>query len=345
MKHVDMLGKRFLVVMLALMLLGVARADQVVLNGNHPGVYTVVEGDTLWDIAGRFLTHPWQWPEVWEANPQIENPHLIYPGDQIHLSFVDGHPRLSVQRSREVKLSPSVRASAHDRSIPAIPLDAIQQFLTRPRVVTAGELATCAYVVGSQDQHLINGQGARIYVRGLPDESATRYSLFRPGGEYRDPDTNEVLGYEALHIADAVVGRFGDPATATITWSNREVIKGDRLMEQEVEEYKSFVPHAPAGAVEGRIISVVDGVSQIGQLNVVVINRGKADGMEPGHVLAIFQTGEQIKDRHAARPEMVRMPEERAGEMVVFRTFERVSYALVMNTQRPIHLHDKVRNP
>lgn len=340
-----MLGKSLLGMILALVLLGVVRADQVVLNGDHPGVYTVVEGDTLWDISGRFLKHPWQWPEVWEANPQIENPHLIYPGDQIQLTYVDGRPRLGVQRSREIKLSPSVRASAHDRSIPPIPLDAIQQFLTRPRVVSPGELATFAYVVGSQDQHLVNGQGARIYVRGLPDESTTRYSLFRPGGEYKDPDTGEVLGHEALHIADAVVARFGDPATATITWSNREVIKGDRLMAQEVEEYTSFVPRAPAGQVDGSIIAVVDGVTQIGQLNVIVINRGKADGMEPGHVLAIFQAGERITDRLAAEPGTVQMPEERAGELVVFRTFERVSYALVMNTQRPVHVHDRVRNP
>lgn len=390
-----MLGKIVSAALLVAVLTTAAPAAEVALNQNHPTSYVVVKGDTLWDISGRFLRYPWQWPEIWDANQQIENPHLIYPGDEIFLTYKDGRPLLGLRRSRVVKLTPSVRESRHDDAIPPIPLDAIHQFLSRPRVVTENEIQQSAYVVGSQDEHLATGQGNRIYLRGLPDESTNRYSIYRPGGEYVDPDTGVSLGYEALHIADVIVTRFGDPATATITWSNREVIKGDRLMPQEREEYPEFIPHAPESPIDGRIISVIDGVSQIGQHHVVVVNKGTADGLVPGHVLAIHQSGELIRDRlgteqaHRKRlddfrraeaenpsavgrffsgvandmrdaklavdkalgepiggaPVMVQLPEEHAGELLLFRCFDGVSYGLVMNTQRPIHVFDRVRNP
>jgi LysM domain len=372
-----------------------ASAAEVELNPQHPTSYTVVKGDTLWDIAGRFLRHPWQWPDIWEANQQIENPHRIYPGDEVYLSYKDGRPILSLARGRTVKLSPSVRESRHDNAIPPIPLDAIHQFLSRPRVVTADDIEHSAYVVGSQDDHLVAGTGYKIYVRGIQNRSNNRFSVFRTGGEYRDPDTQALLGHEALHIADVLISKFDDVSTATVTWSNREIIKGDRLFVQEAEEYPEFVPHAPEAIVDGRIISVVDGVSQIGQHNVVVINKGGADGIAPGHVLAIFQAGDVIQDKIGTQqaatrrledfrraeaenpssvgrffdnvanniretkltvdkalgepvggePVMVQLPEERAGEILVFRAFDAVSYGLVMNTQRPVHLYDKVRNP
>lgn len=393
---------RKLIIILSLVVSpGYAHADEVQVNPNNPGTYVVVKGDTLWDIAGRFLSYPWQWPDIWEANRQIENPHLIYPGDVIALTYQDGRPILSLARGgkflggRLVKLSPTVREYVRDDAIPPIPLDAIHQFLTRPRVVSEVDIDNAAYVVGSQDEHLANGVGGRIYIRGLADTSATKLSIFRPGGAYRDPDSGAILGYEALHIADLVVHKFGDPATGLITWANREVLKGDRVMPQETAEYPEFVPHAPDGAIDGSIISVIDGVSQVGQHHVVVINKGEADGLQPGHVLAIFQTGEIIKDKlgkeKAAKqrnadlrraeyenpspvgrafdklandfrdakiavdralgepiggaPMLVQLPEERAGELLVFRSFDAVSYGLVMNTQRPIHVFDKVRNP
>lgn len=381
--------------------LATATADEVVLNPAAPQAYTVVRGDTLWDIAGRFLSHPWQWPDIWQVNPQIANPHLIYPGDLISLSYKDGKPILSLTRGakalggRLVKLSPTVRESAHDDAIPPIPLDAIHQFLSRPKVVSEADIESAAYVVGSQDEHLAVGQGGRIYVRGLPPEPAGKYSVFRPGGAYKDPDTGAILGYEALHVADMQLHSMGDPATGVLTWTNREVLKGDRLMPQELDEYPDFIPRAPANPIEGQIISVIDGVSQIGQHHVVVINKGAVDGLEPGHVLAIFQRGQEITDpigtamahrermadlkrqelenpsavgrffdgvandlrdaklkvdkalgeRIGGAPVKVRLPEERAGEVLVFRTFDQVSYALVMNTQRPVHVLDKLANP
>ncbi len=390
-----MIGKLIPAALLAFIVAWAASAADVVLNPQHPSSYTVVKGDTLWDISGRFLRYPWQWPDIWEANRQIENPHRIYPGDELYLTYKDGRPIISLARGRSVKLSPTIRENMRDNAIPPIPLDAIHQFLSRPRVVTADDIDNAAYVVGSQDEHLATGTGYKIYIRGVTDQSSNRYSVFRTGGEYRDPDTQALLGYEALHIADVIISKFDNVSTATITWSNREVIKGDRLFVQEAEEYPEFVPHAPVDAVDGRIISVVDGVSQIGQHNVVVINKGAADGLAPGHVLAIFQNGVVVRDQlgteQAAKrrledfrraeaenpssvgrffdgvannireskqavdkalgepiggtPVTVQLPEERAGELLIFRSFDAVSYGLVMNTQRPIHVYDKVRNP
>ena len=390
-----MIGKLVLVIFTLMGLASNVCAEQIVLNPQHPQNYVVVKGDTLWDIAGRFLRYPWQWPAIWSVNQQIANPNLIYPGDELTLTYKDGRPLLGLTRGRNLKLSPAVREHVHSEAIPPIPLDAIHQFLSRPRVVTEHDIDRAAYVIGSQDQHLVNGVGGRIYVRGLSDASRTAYSVFRTGAEYRDPDTNALLGYEALHVADAVMYKFGDPATVEITWSNREVRNGDRLLPQEADEYPEFVPHAPEAAVDGRIISVIDGVSQIGQHNVVVINKGHADGLAPGHVLAIFQAGKVVQDPlgtakaakqrvedlrraelenpsgigrffdHVANnvrdakhsvdaalgesiggaPMTVELPEERAGELLIFRTFDSVSYGLVMDTQRAVHVKDKVRNP
>ena len=254
-------------------------ADDVQLNPNHPGTYTVVKGDTLWDIAGTFLNHPWQWPDIWQVNPQIENPHLIYPGDQVSLTYQDGKPILSLSRrgfgGRNVKLSPSIRAYQHDNRIAPIPLDAIHQFLSRPQVLQDGDIDKLGYVVASQDSRITAGAGDKIYVRGIGEPVVSKYSVFRPGGEYRDGDTGELLGYEAMHIADVVIDKLGDPATAYVQRSNREILEGDRLIPQQVDEYPDFVPSAPNGDVTGNIISVIDGVSQIGQYQVVVLDRGE----------------------------------------------------------------------
>lgn len=384
---------------LLLVCFGPACGDEVAINPDNPGAYTVVKGDTLWDISGRFLTYPWQWPDIWQANPQIENPHLIYPGDQVYLTYKDGRPVLNLARGgiyggRRVKLSPSVREYRHDEPIAPIPLDAIRPFLSRPQVMELADIERSGYVVSSQDLHLANGSGNRIYIRNLVDPTTDKYSVFRVGTEYRDGTTYELLGHEALYIGDVIIERGGDPAIARITRSNREILSGDRLMPQQTDEYPDFVPRAPDGGIEGSIISVIDGVSQIGQYDVVVLDRGAGDGLQPGHVLAIYQAGVEVRDelasaieeqarydaiqraprestglKHIAdsvhanftaakrsldeflnepkggHPQLVTLPEERAGELMVFRSFENVSYALIMNTQRPVHLLDKVRNP
>ena len=184
----------------------------------HPDRYVVVKGDTLWDISERFLDNPWLWPEVWHVNPQIENPHLIYPGDIITLVYIDGKPQLRIQRGKGTfKLSPQARVERLDKAIPTIPVDAIQQFLSQPLVADQSTLMDAAYVVSSADEHLIVGMGDRIYVRGIAEEDGNRHHIFRPGGPYVDPETKEILGYEAMYLGDGTVDKFGDPSTLTLT--------------------------------------------------------------------------------------------------------------------------------
>lgn len=327
----------------------VAYADTVALRTGHPERYVVVKGDTLWDIAERFLKDPWVWPEIWQVNPQIANPHLIYPGDVITLVWVNGRPELRLERGRPtVKLSPQARESGIDTAIPTIPIDAIRQFLNGSRVVGKEELDNAAYVVAGADEHVISGAGDRVYVRNLKQgDNTKRYTVLRSTQPYRNPGSDEIIGYEALYVGDGVVEAGGDPATVKLTRTSREVTTGDRLLpvtQQEILHH--YQPHPPAKPVRGQIISVMDGVTQAGQYQVIVLNLGEQDGMEAGHVLAVYQTGETIRDVVSETPDdTVKLPNERAGVAMVFRAFRRVSYALVMKATRAIHLHDTIRNP
>ena len=319
-------------------------ADHVALNPAHPERYTVVKGDTLWDISALFLRDPWLWPEVWYVNPQVENPHLIYPGDELLLTYRDGRPVLTLNRRN--KLSPQIRATPIDAAIPTIPIDAIAQFLTRPYVMDENELDDAPYVVHFLDDHIVGGAGISFYARSIMQEDPARYTIVRPGKAYEDPETEEILGYEAKFIGDADLKRTGDPAKLFIATSELEVIIGDRLIKAEEDEpLVNFQPRAPEGDIEGRIISVLNGVSQIGQYNVVVLNKGARDGLEPGHVMQILQGGEEVRDIIKGRDETVTLPLEEAGILMVFRTFEKVSFALVLRATKPLHVLDWVRPP
>lgn len=322
-------------------------ADEIALNPDHPDRYVVVKGDTLWDISAMFLHDPWLWPEVWYVNPQIENPHLIYPGDVISLVYVDGKPRLQIRRGPQtIKLSPTARATRIDEAIPTIPVDAIRQFLTQPLVVGEHELDNAPYVVDSPDEHIVTGAGDRVYVRGMDSPEYARYSLFEKGDAFTDPQTGEILGYEAQYLGEARLQRFGDISTMALTRTTREISKGDRLLPILDEEiHTTFLPHPPASPVDGQIISVVDGVSQIGQYQVVVINRGEREGMEVGHVLKIMQRGAKIRDTVSPKRDKITLPDEEAGVLMVFRTFDKVSFALVMKASRAIHVLDRVTTP
>jgi hypothetical protein len=325
-----------------------AYADQVVLKDGHPDRYVVVKGDTLWDISERFLNSPWLWPEVWYVNPQIENPHLIYPGDVINLVYVDGKPQLRVQRGKGTyKLSPQARVERLDEAIPTIPVDAIQQFLTRPLVADEDTLKDAPYVVSSADEHLITGAGDRVYVRGLKSGEGNRYNIFRPGDPYMDPDTGELLGYEALYLGEARLEKFGDPATLNLKRTTREINIGDRLMPMTQEDVHAyFTPHSPEKEIDGTIISVVDGVSQIGQYQVVVLNRGTREGVDVGTVFQIYQTGDIIADQVSDAPtDVVKLPDEKAGLLMVFRTFDKVSFGLIMKATSALHVGDRIRTP
>ena len=345
-KGMPMSIKKLFATVCAALIAGSIFAADVVLNPNHPDRYVVVKGDTLWDISAMFLRDPWYWPEIWYVNPQIANPHLIYPGDILTLVYVDGKPQLRLDRG-SVKLSPKIRVENLDQAIPTIPIDAIKQFLTKPLVVSQKQLDHAPYVVASADEHVVTGAGDRVYARGIEGKDVGLFDIFEPGGPLIDPDTDELLGYEAIYVGEGAVKSFGDPTTLLLTETVREARVGDRLWPASQEKpITQFIPHPAPPDTEGRIISVLGGVREIGQFNVVAINRGTADGMEVGHVLKIFQTGETIRDTVIGkRGESVKLPDEEAGVLMVFRTFDRVSFCLVMKATRAMHLLDYVRTP
>jgi len=336
-----------------LLMAGLAGAEEIALNPSHPDRYTVVRGDTLWGIADKFLANPWQWSAIWHDNPQIADPHWIYPGDELALSFASGRPVLQVSRRRalvrpdEVRLSPTVRSEPLDQAIPAIPLNAVQPFLTQPKVVDAGVMESAPYLLSVVGEHVTGGSGDQIYVRGIVDDHTQGYMLFRPGAPYLDADTGEVLGYEALYVGETEVKSFGDPSTLLIKASVREVVIGDRILPIEPSKLEMrYYPHAPANPIQGHIISVVDGVSQIGQWNVVILDRGTADGVEVGHVLEIRQAGTFQRDSLSAwADEKVALPPQKEGLLMVFRPYQRVSFALVLSAITSIHINDAVVNP
>ena len=340
---------------LVAILCGVAPAqDDDLLKQQHPDRYIVKKGDTLWDIAGMFLNKPWLWPEIWQINPQVANPHLIYPGDELELIYLDGKPRLRM-KAGVLRLSPRVRVAPWDGAIPTIPVDAIAPFLSLPYVLNEGELDAAPYVVAFADEHIVAGAGQRIYVRSIESDENRKYDIVRPGDAYRDAETNEILGYEGLFIGAAQLRNTGDPATLMVDVAEQEVRVGDRMRPAVREKGTgNFHPKAPAQPVDGAIISVLNGVSQIGQYNIVVLDRGSVDGLSPGVVLQVDHRGETVPDQVArsqatflnrSMRKKVKLPDEPAGLLMVFRAFERVSFGIIMDAKRSIHVKDKVRNP
>lgn len=314
---------------------------------DRPETYRVVEGDTLWSIAGRFLQNTWEWPEVWRGNSQIQDPNLIYPGDLIVLDARGAQPFLHVDGVESDRLSPRIRVTPLAEPVPVIPLKAISPFLTRPRVIEADDMDRLPYVVGLAEEHVIGGPGDRLFVRSIQRSIPVDYSFFRPGVEYRDPDTNAVLGHEAIFIAEGTLEQTGDPATIMLTRAEKEARAGDRLMpSHRVEIGVGYLPHAPRKGLTGHIIGVMDGVSQIGQFSVVALDRGSLNGVEVGHVFEIWQKGSEIRDM--IRPNFGQNligSEQKAGELMVFLNHRRVSFALVMNAERFIHVLDVIRSP
>jgi hypothetical protein len=354
-------------------------AEEIQINPSHPNQYTVVKSDTLWDISGKFLMHPWQWPELWTHNSQIKNPHLIYPGDTIYFSMVEGKPQLSLSRSEfplsqtqpnpnspcvlqeedykhgrkdfaiseEGKLLPCIRETNLKKAIRLIPTETIASYLSSPKVVGESELGNAPYIVALAGEHIVGGAGDRVYVRAITDPQNLSYTIYRPGKAYISPENGEILGYEAQYIADSSLQQPGDPATLAITKSASEVRTGDRIMSNIDEDIAlNYFPRPPEQGVNGSIISVLGGVSQIGRHNVVVIDKGTNDGLSVGHELNIYKRGKMIKDTFSlVKNDTVNLPDEVAGTLMVFRPFERVSYALVMKATQALHVLDKVRTP
>ena len=352
--------------------------ESSVVAPNFPERYVVVKGDTLWDISKRFLNDPWLWPSVWHINPGIRNPHLIYPGDVIVMYIIDGKPYITLDGQagvqpegvalsgstqqkpvrmpaevkpglKVVKLSPSSRVSGIHKAISTIPVSAIRAFMDRPRVVTEDELEEAPYIVSSYEEHLISGTGNKVYARNLTNPIAG-YNIVRPGKEYVDPETGDVLGFEAIYLADARFIKSGkdedEPATLLVTKALREVLNNDVLIPHEQREQMfQFTPRSPDSQVKGQIMSVFNGVSQIGQHMVVVLNRGEKDGLAPGHVLAVMQKGAEVNDSRKWFFSSVDLPDERAGIMMVFKTYQNLSYALIMEANRAMHINDRFENP
>jgi hypothetical protein len=326
-----------------------------VLNPRHPESYTVQAGDTLWDIAEMFLRDPWYWPEIWQINPQVENPHLIFPGDILSLAYLDdGSPVIQLTRGSGPveagptdRLSPRIRSQSLEEAIPTIPFDTLRAFLSRPVVLDPNTVDELPYLF-AHTEGLLGSAGRDVYVRGTDAPAGTVFNLVHTGEPLIDPDDDSVLGYQGIYVGQGRLRRAGDPATLYITETAREASIGDLLISEEGVNPANFFPSAPDSQVNGRIISVLEGVSVIGQFQVVVLNRGARDGLQPGHVLSVYQTGEVIVDttrNTGFSAEKVRLPDELAGTTMVFRVFDRMSYALVMEATREIRVLDTVKNP
>jgi hypothetical protein len=323
------------------------------LRPDAPMNYTVKRGDTLWDISAVFLKDPWFWPEIWQINPQVENPHLIYPGDVLSLAVgAGGDAHVFISQYSGARLQPRLRSEAMESPIDTIPFAAIAAFLSKPSVLTKDEALKAPHILGFRDHHMIAGSGHEIYVRNLNAGLNQRYAVMHVGEEIRDPDDNKVVGYQAAYVATAVVNAPGDVSKAVLTEGAREALEGDRLISQEGDVPLTFQPHAPASPVDGQIIGVADDATQIGQYQVVVVNRGTKHGLAPGAVLAIDQRGELVHDKYGRMPwekdpygKMVRLPYERAGTLIIFKVFDRVSYGLVIGARGPMQVADRVYNP
>ncbi len=335
--------------------MSVAAFAEELLLPDRPDIYVVKEGDTLWDIASVFLKDAWRWPEIWEVNSAIKDPHLIYPGDQV--SFVAG--RLAVRRkgtgatvklsppagSGIVKRKPTIRSTPISSSIPSIPLDAIASMLTTGRIVEQHTLDGAPYILSGTADRLIFGPGDEFYARGEWSETSSVYGLFRKGNVYLDPETKEVLGFEAREVGLArVKERAGDVFTLELTSVKEDVRIGDRLLPTEERRVEStFHPAVPGRPVKGVIMTVMGGVTQVGRNDVVALNRGAIHGLEIGTILAVHKRGSVVRDRISR--ERVQLPQERAGVLMIFRTFEKMSYGLVLETEEPLRVGDEVTNP
>ncbi|MBT8088416.1 MAG: LysM peptidoglycan-binding domain-containing protein [Gammaproteobacteria bacterium] len=316
----------------------------VPLADGHPNEYVVKPGDTLWDIAGTFLKDPWFWPEIWYVNPDIENPHLIYPGDVLGLVYIDGKPRIMNIRASTYRMSPQARITPLADAVVSIPYESVASFLSSGVVLEKGEAERLPYLLSTRGEHLIASAGNEIYVRGMGQQSlGSQFNLVHVGEPLVDPDDNRLIGYQGHLIGEGRLRRSGDPATVALTDSVREAIAGDKLIPASIDVPLNFFPSAPSRSIEGRIISVVGGVTQIGQYQVVVLNRGTDNGLAVGDVLSVYQAGDRIKDRFGGGS--VKLPDEKAGTIMVFKSYDRISYGLVMEATQVIHVLDAVRNP
>ena len=356
------------------------------LQESAPDIYTVVKGDTLWSISGRFLKQPWRWPELWKMNQdQIKNPHLIYPGDVVVLDRSAREVRLRLAQLETVRLSPKVRVEPlAAKPVPTISPAVIEPFLSKPLVVGQDELASAARIVATPDNRVALGAGDVAYAEGLSKDQGPAWQIFRRGDPLIDPESGETLGFEAIYLGEARVRQLGDVSTIEIIRSTQEIYREDRLLpvSRELPTF-AYVPRAPQKSIRGHIVSTYGSLQETGPKSIVALSKGSKDGLEVGHVLAIYPNqrvaryalrtsplwgrsgpsgddsprpyySEELTPRDASlypaqRPvnegDLARLPSERYGLVMVFRTFDRTAFGLVMEASRQVTITDVVTNP
>jgi LysM repeat protein len=321
---------------------GTKASKPLALADGAPDRHVVVPGDTLWGISGKFLKDPYRWGELWRLNKdEVRNPHRIYPGQIVVLDKSGAEPRL---RLETVKLRPQEYAEPLKKEISSIPAHVIEPFLTEPLVVDEDALDPTARVVAIQDNRVIAAAGDRIFATNVTP-THKMWQVFRPGKPLIDPDSKEVLGHEALYLGTAQLTREGNPTEFLLRSTKQEVSPGDHLLPAPRGDVISYIPRAPDQMISGRIISIKGGNNFTGHYGVVSISRGKIDGVEPGHVFAVDLAGPTIDDRFKGEKQTYQLPDQKNGLIFVFRVFNRVSYALVMEAARPISLGDSIRTP
>src|SRR5271163_937934 len=332
-----------------------APAQSIPLAPNAPDSYVVKRGDTLWGIAKVFLRDPWYWPEIWQVNPQVHNPHLIYPGDTLRLVFIEGKPQILLQRGDEARVQPRMRSEPVEVAITTIPYATVAAFMSKPSVLDEQQIKHAPYVLATRDLHVVMSEGNTLYARGFsgPVESGTHFNVVRVGDKLIDPDDKRLLGYNGIFTGSAHVTMDGPTVSLMMTESAQETRAGDKLLPGGVDVPLDFIPSPPRVKTSGRIIAVADGVTVIGQYNVVVVNRGARDGLAPGNVLAVYDTGPVIHDTDSKGffnldrlgAKKVQLPSERTGTFMVFKTFGNISYGLIMEATDVISVGDKVQSP
>jgi len=349
-------------------------ADTLSIRDNAPDRYVVVRGDTLWDISAKFFNDPWKWPQVWGLNKDsIKNPHWIYPGDVVVLDRtsatlrVEGAP-LNVESGVAAAQPPSqaekrpeiegaethiyngIRVYPHARveegehdAIPSIPLNDIKPFLNQTLVIEKDELNDAPVIVSGFERTLLSNSDI-AYVKGLPTDKGLVWQIYRPGKALLDPLSKKTLGYEAVYLGNARVEKFADISMVRIFGATEEIYPGVRLVQAGSGYPENFIPRAPDSEISARVMSIVNGVSMAGQKAVVILNQGRRDGVQNGHVLALYRKGEKVKGGPFSSRDFD-LPNTRYGLLFVFRTFENVSYALVMQTRMPVELLDVAQTP
>lgn len=362
--------QKLIISLICCLLPAFAHADQLNIRDNAPDRHIVVKGDTLWGISEKFFEDPWKWPQIWGFNKDtIKDPHWIYPGDIIVLDRTTGTLRIATEADATpttppdgaqtvppddvqtvtpgvsgdaVKLSPRIRfAESKHGAIPSIPAEDIEPFLSRPLIIEKEALANAPAIVGTLEKRVLLGSNDIAYVKGLNDSGETTWQIYRTGKTFLDPDTKELLGHEAIYLGETKVEKFADISTTRITKSVQEITKGDHLVRPPSEILNNYMPHAPASQISARVISIYNGVSLGGQNTVITLNKGNRDGLEKGHVLALYRKGETIKEQG----QKITLPDVRYGLVFVFRTFDKLSYALVMQINLPVNLLDSAQTP